>query len=144
MDSRVPQHLAAELVGRFYLERRALNAEALTVNASILTSLANDYDYSIVFARQLEAKAVNGDILIGFTTSGTSENILRAFQKAKEMGVKTILMTGKIAEDAHILQYTDCLISVPSQNTPRIQEMHILVGHTICEIVEKAMADKTK
>lgn len=138
------QHLAAELVGRFYMERRALNAEALTVNTSILTSLANDYDYNIVFARQLEAKAVSGDVLIGITTSGTSENILQAFQKSKEMGVETILMTGKIAKDAPILRYTDCLIDIPSQNTPRIQEMHIMVGHMICELIEKTMAEKMK
>ena len=138
------QHLAAELVGRFYLERQALSAEALTANSSIITSLANDYDYNVIFARQLEAKAENGDVLIGITTSGTSENILQAFQKAKMMGVKTILMTGKIAENVLILKYTDCLIDVPSQNTPRIQEMHILIGHIICEIVEKAMAGNTK
>ena len=138
------QHLAAELVGRFYLERQALSAEALTVNTSVLTSLANDYDYNMIFARQLEARAVSGDVLIGITTSGTSENILQAFQKAKEIGAATILMTGKIGKDAPILQYTDCLIDIPSQNTPRIQEMHILIGHTICEIVEKAMADNKK
>lgn len=136
------QHLAAELVGRFYIERQALRAEALTVNTSILTSLANDYDYSMIFARQLEAKAVRGDVLIGITTSGRSENILQAFQKSKEMDVQTILMTGKAAEDAPILQYTDCLIDIPSQNTPRIQEMHILIGHILCEIVEKAVAEK--
>ena len=134
------QHLAAELVGRFYLERRALSAEALTVNTSILTSLANDYDYNLIFSRQLEAKAVAGDALIGITTSGTSENVLRAFQKAKELQMKTILMTGDISEAAVILAYTDCLLAVASQNTPRIQEIHILTGHIICEIVEREIA----
>lgn len=138
------QHLAAEMVGRFYMERQPLNAEALTANTSILTSLANDYDYNMIFARQLEAKAVSGDVLIGITTSGTSGNILQAFRKAKEMDVGTILMTGKIAEDAPILQYTDCLIDIPSQNTSRIQEMHIMVGHMICEIVEKIMAESLR
>lgn len=135
------QHLAAELVGRFYLERQALRAEALTVNTSILTALANDYNFNMIFARQLEAKAARGDVLIGITTSGASQNILLAFQKAKEMGLDTILMTGKIAEDAVILPYTDCLLDIPSCNTPRIQEMHITIGHIICEIVEKDAAN---
>lgn len=133
------QHLAAELVGRFYMERRALSAEALTTNTSVLTSLANDYDYNMIFARQLEAKAVEEDVVIGITTSGTSENILQAFCKAKELKMKTILMTGDISEYAPILEYTDCLLSVPSKNTPRVQEVHILTGHIICEIVEKNM-----
>lgn len=133
------QHLAAEFVGRFYLERRALNAEALTVNTSVLTSLANDYDYNMIFARQLEANAVEGDVVIGITTSGTSDNILQAFSKAKELKMKTILMTGDISKYAPILGYTDCLLAVPSPNTPRIQEIHILTGHIICEIVEKNM-----
>ncbi len=132
------QHLAAEMVGRFYLERPALRAEALTVNTSILTALANDYDFNMIFARQLEARAKEGDVLVGITTSGTSANILRAFQKAKEMGVKTILMTGELKDEAAIRPYTDCLINVPSRDTPRIQEMHILIGHIICEAVEKA------
>ena len=134
------QHLAAELVGRFYLERRALSAEALTVNSSILTSLANDYNFNMIFARQLEAKAAEGDVLIGITTSGTSENILEAFRKAKEMCVQTILLTGDISDSMPVLEYTDCLLSVPSQNTPRIQEIHILTGHIICEMIEKEFA----
>lgn len=131
------QHLAAELVGRFYLERRALNAEALTVNSSVLTSLANDYDYDTIFARQLEAKARQGDVVIGITTSGTSKNILQAFQKAKEIGLKTILMTGDVEKYIEVLEYTDCLLAVPAKDTARIQEMHILTGHIICEIIEK-------
>lgn len=133
------QHLAAELVGRFYLERKALNAEALTTNTSIVTALANDYDYAKIFARQLEAKAVEGDVLIGITTSGTSENILQAFCKAKEMHLSTILMTGNISEYLPILRYTDCLLAVQSDNVPRIQEIHILTGHIICEIVEQEL-----
>lgn len=136
------QHLAAEMVGRFYLERNAISAEALTVNSSILTSLANDYDYGIVFARQLEARAREGDVVIGLTTSGTSENIVKTFEKAKQMKVKTILMTGGISPTYAILQNTDCVLSIPSQNTPRIQEMHILLGHIICEIVEKKLVKR--
>lgn len=135
------QHLVGELVGRFYLERRALDAEALTTNTSVITSLANDYDYDMIFARQVEAKALKGDVLIGITTSGTSKNICRAFAKAKQCGVLTILMTGDISADAEILQDTDCLITVPAKDTPRIQEMHILIGHIICELVERETAE---
>lgn len=137
------QHLAGELVGRFYLERKALDAEALTTDTSVLTALANDYDYDVIFARQVEAKASSGDILIGITTSGTSKNIRQAFKRAKQCGVKTILLTGAIEKEAEILEDTDCLLSVPSRNTPRIQEMHILIGHIICEFVEKEIADET-
>lgn len=132
------QHLAAEMVGRFYLERPALRAEALTVNTSVLTALSNDYDFNMIFARQLEARARKGDVLIGITTSGASANIQLAFQRAKKMGVQTILMTGAIRNTADVLPYTDCLLDVPSKDTPRIQEMHILIGHIICEAVEKA------
>ena len=134
--------MAAELVGRFYLERKALDAEALSVNTSILTSLANDYNYNMIFARQLEAKAKKGDILIGITTSGTSENVLQAFQRAREMNVKTILMTGMISEYLPVLNYTDCLLGVPSKKIPRVQEVHILTGHIICEMVEKELTDR--
>lgn len=134
------QHLAAELVGKFYLERKALNAEALTTNSSILTSISNDYEYNVIFARQLEAKAKCKDVLIGITTSGTSENILQAFIKATEMDIPTILMTGNVPKYLPILKFTDCLLAVPSQDVPRIQEMHIMTGHIICEIVEKALA----
>ncbi len=133
------QHLAAELVGRFYLERRAWSAEALTTNTSIITALANDYGYDSVFARQIEAKAGRGDILIGITTSGTSRNICNAFKQAKNMGVKTILMTGELPEYCDILKYTDCMLGVPSKDTARIQEMHIMAGHVICEFVEQRL-----
>lgn len=133
------QHIAAELVGRFYLERKAWAAEALTTNSSIITALANDYDYNLIFARQLEAKAKTGDILIGITTSGTSENIYNALKKARDIEVKTILMTGKISGYLDILEYTDCLLSVPSKDTPRIQELHIMTGHMICEYVEQQL-----
>lgn len=137
------QHLAGELVGRFYLERRALDAEALSTDTSVLTSLANDYSYEMVFARQVEAKASLGDVLVGITTSGKSRNIHRAFAQAKLIGVKTILLAGDIASDLDIIRDTDCLVIVPSVDTPRIQEMHILVGHIICELVEQEVAKNT-
>lgn len=133
------QHLAAEFVGRFYLEREAWNAEALTTNTSIITALANDYDFNMIFARQLEARARCGDVLIGITTSGTSKNILEALKRAKAMGIKTILMIGKISEYLDILRYTDCLLRVPSKDTPRVQEIHIMTGHIICECVEQQL-----
>lgn len=134
------QHLVTELVGRFYFERKALNAEALTTNTSVITSLANDYDYEMIFARQVEAKGDKGDVLVGITTSGTSRNIQQAFVRAKESGLHTVLMTGNLPEDADILKDTECLIAVPERDTPRIQEMHILIGHIICELVEREIA----
>lgn len=138
------QHLVGELIGRFYLERKALNAEALSVNTSVVTALANDYDYDMIFARQVEAKASKGDILIGITTSGTSRNIQLAFKEARQCGMKTILMTGDVPESAEVLHDTDCLLAVPARDTPRIQEMHILIGHIVCELVEKEIADTIK
>lgn len=134
------QHLAAELVGRFYLERRAYSAEALSTNTSIITALANDYDYSLIFARQIEAKGREGDVLIGITTSGTSENIFQAFKQAKNGKMLTVLMTGTLAKKyLPILEYTDYIICVPSSDTPRIQECHILIGHIMCEIIENEL-----
>lgn len=131
------QHLSTELVSRFYMDRKALNAEALTVNTSTLTAIANDYEYSRVFARQVEAKAKKGDILIGISTSGSSENVIEAFKVAKKKKVITIALIGK-KSDA-IKEYSDYVISVPSENTPRIQEMHILIGHILCENIEKTL-----
>lgn len=131
------QHLSTELVSRFYMERKALNAEALTVNTSTLTAIANDYDYSRIFARQVEAKAKSGDVLLGITTSGSSKNIIEAFKTAKAKEVVTIAFTGE--KNEMIKEYSDYLISVPSIITPRIQEMHILIGHIICEGVEEKM-----
>lgn len=130
------QHLAAELVGRFYKERRALNSEALSTNTSILTCLANDYDYDIVFARQVEAKGRAGDVIVGITTSGTSKNILLAFEKAKAMGMTTVLMTGNVSDYLPLVQTSDFVLKAPSKDTPRIQEMHIMTGHILCEIIE--------
>lgn len=136
------QHLATELVSRFYKEREAINAEALTVNTSTLTAVANDYDYSSVFERQVEAKGKKGDVLIGITTSGSSDNILRAFQRARQKGMETIAFIGDKREAVEGL--ADIIISVPSSDTPRIQEMHIMIGHIICELVEQALYEQEK
>lgn len=132
------QHMAAELVSRFYLERRGFAAEALTTDTSILTAIANDYDFVRVFERQVEAKGKPGDVLWGITTSGRSENIIAALKQAKQTGMKTILLTGKLKKDSSIRLYTDVCIEVPCEDTPRIQEIHILAGHIICEMVEQA------
>lgn len=128
------QHLAAELSGRFYYDRPPLNAEALHVNTSYLTAVANDYSYDMIYARMIEASAKKGDVLVGISTSGNSANILKAIEKAKEIGVKTIAMTGE--KGGKMAGCCDILINVPSTCTPRIQEAHIMIGHIICEIIE--------
>jgi D-sedoheptulose 7-phosphate isomerase len=130
------QHLAAELVSRFYKERRALSAEALSANTSIITAIGNDYAYERIFARGVEAQGRAGDVLIGITTSGKSKNVIEAFKSAQKLGMTTVLFTGMLDEGAEILKYTDELLSVASKDTPRIQEMHILSGHIMCEIIE--------
>ena len=131
------QHLAAELSGRFYYDRPPLNAEALHVNTSYLTAVANDYSYDLVYARMLRASAKNGDVLVGISTSGNSANILKAIDVAKQIGVKTIGMTGETG--GKMAEVCDILINVPSKCTPRIQESHIMIGHIICEIIEAAI-----
>ncbi len=129
------QHLAAELIGKFYFNRRSLPAVSLTVNTSIVTAIGNDFGFDKVFARQLEGIGKAGDVLIGLSTSGNSENVVEAFRLAKEIGIITIAFTG---ESGGILRgLADILINVPSNDTPRIQEAHIMVGHIICELVEK-------
>ncbi len=126
------QHIATEFVSRFYKERKAINAEALTVNTSSLTAIANDYSFDRIFARQLEAKGKSGDVLIGISTSGTSPDVIKALDYAKSCDIRTILMTGnKIISDEY-----DSVIRIPSEDTPRIQETHIFVGHAIAEYVE--------
>lgn len=132
------QHIAAELVSRFYFERLGFPAEALTTDTSILTAIANDYDFARIFERQVEAKGRPGDVLWGITTSGKSENIVRAFERARQTGLKTILLTGKLKQENPIRLYTDVMIEVSCEDTPRIQEIHILAGHIICEMVEQA------
>ena len=128
------QHLAAELSGRFYYDRPPLNAEALHVNTSYLTAVANDYSYDMIYARMLQASAKKGDVLVGISTSGNSSNILKAIVVAKEIGVKAIGMTGETG--GKMADCCDVLLNVPSKCTPRIQESHIMIGHIICEIIE--------
>ena len=131
------QHLAAELSGRFYFDRPPLYAEALHVNTSYLTAVANDYSYDEVYSRLVQAKAAKGDILIGLSTSGNSKNIINAFKIGNNIGVISIAMTG--ATGGNMKDLVSLLINVPSIDTPRIQESHILIGHIICEIVEKEL-----
>ena len=131
------QHIAAELVGRFKLERIGLPAIALTTNTSILTALANDYGYDTVFSRQLEALANDKDVLIAITTSGTSPNILKAVEFARSENVKVIGLTGE--NGGKLKDIADLTIVVPSDNIPRIQEAHITIGHIICDLVEREL-----
>jgi D-sedoheptulose 7-phosphate isomerase len=129
------QHLAAEFSGRFYKDRKALPSEALHCNTSYLTAVANDYSYDVIYSRLIEGIGRKGDVLIGLSTSGNSGNILKAFEMANSMGVITIGMTG--AGGGKMKAISNYLIKVPSNTTPRIQESHILIGHIICELVEK-------
>ena len=131
------QHLAAELSGRFYFDRPPLNAEALHCNTSYLTAVGNDYGYDLVFSRLLRGTAKAGDVIVGISTSGNSKNILKAFEVAQEMDVKIIAMTGE--SGGQMKEYADILLNVPSTDTPRIQESHIMIGHIICELVETAL-----
>ncbi len=131
------QHLAAELSGRFYYDRPPLNSEALHCNTSYLTAVANDYGYDLIYSRMINGACHAGDVLVGISTSGNSENIYNAFVKARELGVTTIAMTGE--SGGKMKEMADILLNVPSTDTPRIQECHILIGHIICEIVEKEM-----
>lgn len=135
------QHIAAELVGRFRLERAALPAIALTTNTSALTALANDYGYDAVFSRQLEALANDKDVLIAITTSGTSPNILKAVETAQSKGVYVIGLTG--GSGGKLKDMADLTIVVPSDNTARIQEAHITIGHIICHLVEKGLFNES-
>ena len=128
------QHIAAELVGRFTKERRALPAVALTTNTSALTALGNDYEYAIVFARQLEAFGKPGDVVIGISTSGNSPNVVQGLLTAKELGLVTVGLTGETGGKTKAV--ANHCICVPSRDTARIQESHILIGHILCEIVE--------
>ena len=131
------QHIAAELSGRFYLDRKPLYAEALHCNSSFVTSVSNDYGFENVFSRAVEAFAHKGDILVGISTSGNSANVLKACEKAREIGVSIIAMTGN--DGGKMAQLSDLLINIPSTDTPRIQEAHIMIGHIVCELVEKEL-----
>ncbi len=128
------QHLAAELSGRFYTDRKPLSAEALTVNTSLLTAVANDYSFDEVYSRLVDGNGHEGDVLIGLSTSGNSENVIRAFQMANRKGIITVAITGE--SGGRLAKISDFIIRVPSSDTPRIQESHILIGHIICEIIE--------
>lgn len=130
------QHLAAEFSGRFYLNRKALPAEALHCNTSYLTAVANDYSFDVIYSRMIQGIGNAGDVLIGLSTSGNSKNIIAAFKAAKEAGIVTVAFTGDTG--GAMKDLCDYLINVPSANTPRIQEAHIMVGHIICEWVEQA------
>ncbi len=131
------QHIAGELVGRFKKERRAIDATALTTNTSILTAIANDYSFNEVFARQVEAICRPGDVVIGLSTSGKSKNVIEALKRAKSIGCKSIGLTGEAGFPDGT---TDLDIRVPSGNTQRIQECHILIGHILSGIVEAALS----
>ncbi len=131
------QHLAAELSGRFYFDRPPLNAEALHCNTSYLTAVGNDYGYEHIFSRLLAGTGHAGDVLVGISTSGNSQNIVNAFEKAHELGIKTVAMTGR--GGGKMKELADLCLNVPSTDTPRIQESHIMVGHIICELVETTL-----
>ena len=131
------QHLAAEFVARFNFDRPALNAIALTVDTSALTAIGNDYGYDYIFSRQVEALGVAGDILVGFSTSGRSKNVLAAFEAAKKQNITTIGMLGQDGRD--IGNIADISLNMPSSETPKIQEGHIISGHIICALVEEKM-----
>lgn len=134
------QHLAAELSGRFYYDRKPLNAEALHVNTSYLTAVANDYSFNMIYSRMIEASAKQGDVLVAISTSGNSENIVKAIETAKEKKMLVVGMTGETGGKMATL--CDILINVPSSCTPRIQEAHIMIGHIICEIIESTIFPK--
>ena len=134
------QHLAAELSGRFYYDRPPLFSEALHVNTSYTTAVANDYSYDVIYSRLVEAMGRKGDVLIGLSTSGNSKNVVKAIEKANALGLTTVGFTGKSGgEMANVCKYT---IRIPSTDTPRIQECHMLLGHTICELVESHIFPK--
>jgi D-sedoheptulose 7-phosphate isomerase len=131
------QHISAELSGRFYFDRPPLYAEALHVNTSYVTAVANDYSYDEIFARMVRAAGRTGDVLVGLTTSGNSPNVLKAVQVAREAGMVTIAFTGETG--GKLKGMCDHLINVPSRDTARIQESHIMVGHILCELIEASL-----
>ena len=128
------QHLAAEFVNRFQIERPPLAALALTTDTSILTSIANDYDFLEVFVKQVRALGREGDTAVGFSTSGSSGNVVRALAAAREMGLRTMALSG--GDGGPVAEAADLAIVVPSRNTPRIQEVHITIGHVLCDLVD--------
>lgn len=134
------QHLAAELSGRFYYDRPPLFSEALHVNTSYTTAVANDYSYDVIYSRLTKAMGRKGDVLIGLSTSGNSKNVIKAFEVANELGMVTAAFTGETGGNMKgLVKY---LINIPSKDTPRIQECHMILGHTICELVETELFPK--
>ena len=131
------QHIAGEMVARFRIERKALSALAFNTNSSVVTAIGNDYEYNIIFERQVEAFGHSGDVLIAISTSGNSESVVRAIEKAKSMGIKTVSLLGK--GGGACKNISDYAIVVPCDDTARIQESHIMIGHIICDIVERSM-----
>ncbi len=131
------QHIAAELVGRYGFDRPSIPSLALTTDTSNLTAIGNDYGYDKVFSRQLEGMAQEGDLFIGISTSGNSQNIINAFESAKERGVATVALVGR--DGGKMASMADYAIIIPSNATPRIQESHILIGHILCDIIEKEL-----
>lgn len=136
-SSAEAQHLAAELSGRFNMERQPIPAEACHVNSSFVTAVSNDYNFTKVYSRYIEGFGQKGDVLIGLSTSGTSKNIVNAFKTAREKGLTTIAFTGKTGGD--LGNCSDLIFKVPSEVVPRIQEMHLLIGHIICQKVEQSL-----
>jgi D-sedoheptulose 7-phosphate isomerase len=134
------QHLAAELSGRFYYDRPPLFSEALHVNTSYTTAVANDYSYDIIYSRLVEAMGKKNDVLIGLSTSGNSQNVVKAIEKANQLGLTTVAFTGETG--GQLKNISKYLINIESTNTPRIQECHMILGHTICEIVEMKLFPK--
>jgi D-sedoheptulose 7-phosphate isomerase len=136
------QHLAAEFSGRFYTDRKALPAEALHCNTSYLTAVANDYSFDVIYSRLIEGIGLPGDVLIGLSTSGNSKNIIKAFETAREKKIVTVGFTG--ITGGQMKSLSDHLINIPSADTPRIQESHILIGHIICQLVEEKIFNTQK
>lgn len=134
------QHLAAELSGRFYYDRPPLFSEALHVNTSYTTAVANDYSYDVIFSRLVKAMGRKGDVLIGLSTSGNSANVMKALEVANEIGMVTVAFTGETG--GKMKDLAKYLVNIPSKDTPRIQECHMILGHTICELVETELFPK--
>jgi len=134
------QHIAGELVARFYFDRPALASIALTTDTSILTAIGNDYGYEKIFSRQVEANGVSGDMFIGISTSGNSKNIIEALHECKKKGIISVGLTGE--NGGQMKELCDYCICVPSNETPRVQEAHILIGHIICSVVEEGLFGK--
>jgi len=134
------QHLAAEFSGRFYIDRKPLPAEALHCNTSFLTAVGNDYSFDVIYSRMIDGIGMPGDVLVGLSTSGNSKNIIKAFESAREKKIVTVGLTG--ASGGQMKSLSDYLINIPSTDTPRIQESHILAGHIICQLVEEKIFSK--